>query len=123
MIIVILVSVIQTSGILASLSCDSSQLTELAGKVCKNVKHEASTKIVKSAFEVRANINEGFQNLNSPICRKEATLKIAEQPVITTAKSSDFPAKKASDENQQPIKRNSVMSQIIFSGSVNAELY
>jgi hypothetical protein len=122
-IIVILVSVIQTSGMLASLSCDSSKLTEFAGKVCKNVKSETSAKIVESAYDVRANINEGLQDLNSTICRKEATLKIAEKPVVSSGKSADLPVKKASGENQQPVKRNSVMTQIIFDSTVNADLF
>jgi len=122
-IIVILVSVIQTSGMLASLSCDSSNLTEFAGKVCKNIKCETSAKIAESTYDFRDNVNEGLLNLNNPICRKEASLKTDIQPVIGSGKSLDLPVKKALGNIQQPVKRNSTMTQISFNVTVNAALF
>ncbi len=66
---------------------------------------------------------EDIQRINSNGVAIESQLKNAEQPLIISNKSDDLPVIKTSENNQQPIKSISGVSQIIFNGTVNAELF
>lgn len=121
--ILILVSTIQISGMFSNISWDSLQSTKLAGKVCNEVKHVKFFNKSESGRDLRLAKNDDLQIINSTICRKEAPLKSAVKPVISSNKSNDLPVVKTLDNDQQPIKNISGISQITFNGTVSAELF
>ena len=121
--ILIVVSTIQISGMFSNISWDSLQSTKLAGKVCNEVKHVNFFKKSESGRDLRLTKNDGLQIVNSTICRKEAPLKSVVTPVISSNKSNDLHDVKTLENNQQPIKNISGISQITFNGTVSAELF
>ena len=122
-IILILVTTIQISGILTNISWESIRMTSLAGKVCKEIKHETSSKLDKQSPNSNLNLNETRQGQNIPICGKVATLKSEVLAKINSDKLGELPVVKTSENNQQPAKSNSGMSQISFNTAVSAELF
>ena len=121
--ILIVVSTIQISGMFSNISRDSLQSTKLAGKFCNEVKHVNFFKKSESGHDLRLAKNEDLQIVNSTIYRKEAPLKCTVKPVISSNKSNDLPVVKTLDNNQQPQKNISGISQITFNGTVSAELF
>jgi len=119
----ILISVIQISGIITNISWESIQLTKLAGKVCVQVKHETSTKIVEANHDMRVITKDELQVQNTPICRKEVSLKNSVPQVVSSDKSKEVPVTKASGNDQQTIRKSSAMGLITFNGTVSAELF
>jgi len=122
-IILILVSTIQISGMFTNISWESICMTSLAGKVCKEIKHETSSRMDKQTHQMNLNLKEAIQGQRNPICGNEATLKSAEQTKMTSDKQDELPVVKTSGNNQQPAKSNSGMSQISFNATVSAELF
>ena len=122
-IILILVTTIQISGMLTNISWESIHMTSLAGKVCKEIKHETSSKMDNRTHQMNLNLNDAIQGQSNPICGKVATLKSAVQTKITSVKQDESPVIKTTENNQQPAKSNSGMSQISFNASVSAELF
>ena len=121
-IILIVVSVFQISAMITNINWESVQLTELTGKVCKDIKRETSSKIAGPLTDLQLK-KEDFKSNNSPICRKESQLKGTEQPVIISDKNSNPPVVKESDKIQRTVKKSSVLNQIIISGTMDAELF
>ena len=121
--ILIVVSTIQISGMFSNISWDSLLSTKIAGKVCNEVKHVNFFKKSESERDLRLTKNDGLQIVNSTICRKEAPLKTAVKPEISSNKSNDLPIVKTLDNNQQPLKSISGISQITFNATVSAELF
>ncbi|HZK94119.1 MAG TPA: hypothetical protein VFC67_07920 [Prolixibacteraceae bacterium] len=122
-IILILVTTIQISGMLTNISWESIRMISLTGKVCKEIKHEASSKMDKRTHKMNLNLNRVIQGQSNPICGNEATLKSATQTKIISDKQDEIPVVKTSENNQQPANSNSGMSQISFNASVSAELF
>jgi len=112
----IIVSAIQISGIFTKTTWESFQLTEYTSKACKEVKHEASSKITNN---LQLNKNADFQSLNN----KETSAKSKVQPANVSDKGENLPVVKASDNSQQTIKKSGVISQIRFDGTVTAKLF
>ena len=121
-IILFLVSVIQISAMITNINWDSLQLTELTGKVCKDIKRETSSKLEGTLNNLQLK-KEDFRSINSPICRKETPLKSTEQPVISSNKNSNPPVVKVLESSELKVKKSPVMNQIIFSGTEDAELF
>jgi hypothetical protein len=121
-IILILVSVIQISAMITNINWESLQLTEFTGKGCKDIKHENSSKIAGPMNDLQLK-KEDFGSINSPICRKETPLKSTEQPAIISNKNSNPPVVKVLENNELKVKKSQVMNQIIFNGTVDAELF
>jgi len=115
----IIVSVIQISGMFTKSTWESLQLTAFAVKACKDVKHEASIKMngVTNDFELNKKADLLRTNCN------ETSTNNKVQPAIIPDKGENLPVVKASDNNQQTIKRSDVMSLIRFDGTVTAELF
>jgi hypothetical protein len=122
-IILILVTTIQISGMLTNISWESIRMTSLAGKVCKEIKHESSSKMDKPTQQLNLNSNDVVQDQSNPICTKVATLKSAVLAKITSEKQDELPVVKTTENNQQPAKSNSGMGQISFNAAVSAELF
>jgi len=95
----IIVSVIQISGIFTKSTWESLQLTEYTSSACKEVTHQASLKLNRTSLISKV------------------------QPSIVPAKGENLPVLKASDNSQQTIKKTGVISQIRFGGTVTAELF
>jgi len=121
--ILIVVSTIQISCMFSNISWDSLQSTKLVGKFCNEVKHVNFFKKSESGRDLRLTKNDDLQVINSTICRKEAPLKSAVKPEISSNKSNDLPVAKTLENNQQPIKNISGISQISFNATVSAELF
>lgn len=122
-VILILVTTIQISGILTNISWESIRMTSLAGKVCKEIKHETSSKMDKQTHHLNLNLNDVIQDQSNPNRVKVATLNSGEQTKITSDKQNELPVVKTSENNQQRVKSNSGMSQISFNAAVSAELF
>jgi len=122
-IILILVTTIQISGMFTNISWESISMTSLAGKVCKEIKHETSSKMDKQTQQLNLNSNDAIQGKSNPICVKVATLKSGVQSKITSDKQDELPVVKTSENNQQQVKSNFGMSQISFNAAVSAELF
>jgi len=122
-IILILVTTIQISGILTNISWESIRMTSLAGKVCKEIKHETSSNMDKQTQQLNLNSNDAIKDQSNPIFGKVATLKSGVQSNITSEKQNELPVLKTSENNQQQVKNNSGMSQISFNVAVSAELF
>ena len=121
-IILFLVSVIQISAMITNINWDSLQLTELTGKVCKDIKRETSSKIAGPLTDLQLK-KEDFKSNNSPICRKETPIKSTEQPVISSNKNNNPQVVKVLENSELKVKKSPVMNQIIFSGTEDAELF
>ncbi|HEY3389809.1 MAG TPA: hypothetical protein VGK38_09575 [Prolixibacteraceae bacterium] len=119
----IVVSVIQISGMFANISSESLQLSEINRKVCKHFKHETLNKVAESTYDLCLVKKAEDSSLNSPICRKETPLRSAVQPAIISKQIVNLPVKKVSDTNQPQAKRTSMIGQIVISANVNAELF
>ncbi len=122
-IILILVTTIQISGILKNISWESIRMISLTEKVCKEIKHETSSKMDKGAHQMNLNLNEAIQGLNNPICGNEAKLKSALQTKIISDKQEELPVTKTSENNQQPAQSHTRISQISFNAAVSADLF
>ena len=122
-IILILVTTIQISGMLTNINWESIRMTSLAGMVCKEIKHETSSKMDKQSTNSNLNLNETIQGQNIPICGKVTTLKSEVLAKITSEKQDELPVVKTSENNQQPAKSNSGIGQISFNTAVSAELF
>ena len=117
------VLVIQMSGILTNFSWDSLQLAELSKKVCREIKNETLSKIPKSTTDYLFK-REALKCENNPINRKEIPLKCEIHSKVNLKKSEyRTPAKKDSIDSQLPVKKVSVISNVLFSGTGNAELF
>jgi len=122
-IILILVTTIQISGMLTNISWESIRMISLAGKFCKEIKHEPSTKMDKRTHQMNLNLNEAIHGQNNPICGNEATLKSSVQTKTISDKQDELPVEKTSENNQQPAESNSGINQISFNAAVSAELF
>jgi len=122
-IILILVTTIQISGMLANISWESIRMISLAGKVCKEIKHETSSKMDKRTYQMNLNLNEAIEGQNNSFCGNEATSKSAVQTKTTSDKQDELPVVKTMENNQQPAESNSGISQISFNAAVSAELF
>ena len=60
---------------------------------------------------------------NNPICRKENPLKCEIRPKIIVKKCGNLSAKKDSADNQLTVKKVSVITNVIFNGTGNAQLF
>lgn len=115
----IIVSVIQISGMYTKCTWKSFQLREFATKTCCDVKQEASCKMTKMTYDLQLNKKAYFQRLNW----KETSTKSNVQSANISNNEENLPVVKASDNYQQTIKKSGVMSQIRFDGTVTAELF
>jgi len=121
--ILILVSTIQISGMLSNISLDSLQSTKLAGKICNEVKSANYFKKSDSGRDLHLTKKEDLKRMNNSINIAEEPLMSVEKPVISSNKSNDLPVAKTLENNQQPIKNISGISQISFNATVSAELF
>lgn len=119
----ILISVIQISGIFTNLSWDSLKLTQISGKVYKHVKHESYSKIAVSKNDLNLITTEDFRSLTGQVCSKELLLKSVTQPEIISNNCGGTPIINAAVNSVPPVKSISGISQIIFNGAVSAELF
>jgi hypothetical protein len=120
--ILILVSVIQISVMYTSRALESSKLIEFTSKVCQNNKPEKTAKMADLSKDLCLNKNEDLQDIDNTICRKEASLKNDSQPVIVSNKNDKKGIEKSYDNSDQTIKKG-LLSQIVFSETLNADLY
>ena len=112
----IIVSAIQISGMFTKTTWESFQLTEYTSKACKEVKHEASSKITNN---LQLNKKADVESITC----KEVSTKSTIQPANVSDKVENLPVVKASDNSQQTIKKGGTISQIRFDGTVTAELF
>ena len=113
--------VFQMSGSLINFSWNSLPLTELSEKVCHNIKRETMSVISKSSKDYVLK-SEDLKCENNPIIRKESPLKCEIHPKVILKKCEPLPAKKDSADNQQTVKKISVITNVLFNGTGNARL-
>jgi hypothetical protein len=116
------VLIIQMSASLTNFSWNSSLLTELSEKTCHNIKRETLSLMPKSAKDYVID-REDLKCENNPIIRKESPLKCEIHPKVILKKCEPVPAKKDSTDNQQTVKRVSVITNVLFNGTGNAQLF
>jgi hypothetical protein len=115
----IIVSVIQISGMFTNSIWKSLHLTEFTAKAYMDVKHEASYKMTSTTSDLHLNKKTDFQRLN---CKETSTKsKVQSENILNNGEN--LPVVKASDNSQQTIKSSGVMSQISFGRTVTAELF
>lgn len=121
--LLISVLVIQIPGILTSNSWNSLQLAEFAGKVCQNIKCQTSSKAAESVKDLHIFKKGEIGSVDSPICRKEASIFEIAQPEIITKKNGNIPTKVNPISNQQPARKVSVISNARFIETGGADLF
>lgn len=120
--ILILVSVIQISVMFTGRALESSKLIEYTSKVCQNSKPEKTAKMVDSSKDLCLIKNVDRQVIDNEICHKEASLKNDSQPAIFS-NESDKKGIEKSYENSEQTNKKGLLSQIVFSETLNADLY
>jgi len=115
----IIVSVIQISGMHTECIWKSLQLREFVTKTCKDVKHESSYKMTKMTTDLQLNKKADSQSLN---WKAMSTKSNAQSPNVSN-KGENLPEEKASDNCQQTIKISGMTSQIRFDRTEPAELF
>ena len=115
----IIVSAIQISGMYTECTWKALHLTEFVTKTCRHVKHVASYKMTRMTNDLQLNIKADFQRLN---CKETSTKSNGESANISN-NGENLPVVKASENSQQTIKRNVVMSQLSFGRAETAELF
>ena len=121
--VLILVSTIQITGMISNISLDSLQSTKLSGKICNEVKSSNYFKNSDSGYDLHLTKKDDLKRINNTLNCAESPLISVEKPVVSSYKTDDLPAIKTIENNLQPIKIISGISQITFDGTVSAELF
>jgi len=117
------VFVIQISGILSNISWGSILTTELSAKVSREIKRETLAKTSEALKDFHMTKREALKCENNPVYRKETPLRYEISPEVIVKQSESLSVKKDSTDNRRSEKKVSVITNVLFNGTGNAELF